>query len=159
MKLLTHAIFSATDFDDVDAPEADEDEDRETSSLNAEPPGRAIASFVDAGLRKLGWNVDYRWVTDYSHAFDCRAVKRRYDVSVQQTDQPDAPWLVTAKKRSGLFPKVFRGGADNDEHQRLLLDVHSVLNTDDRISGLGWFTEQGWRARVDEPGAPEPRTP
>jgi hypothetical protein len=103
------------------------------------PLGKPFARRLDAAVQASGWHVDYRWSTDYSHAFDARRQKDRFDVMVELLDEDTGHYKVTVSPRTGLFAKMFGKGTSLNELRRLALDVHSVLGNDPDVEGVLWF--------------------
>ena len=159
----THRVFIAPAF----LPEQDDDEvgagaspEPSAETPDAAPPevapdaepkpaGEPLADLIVAGLIGRGWTVEYRWATYQGHAFDARRGEHRYDVEIDLLDAPGdmtGRWLVTAKRRTGLFKRIFQGGVDPAEHEMLRRDIDGVLAADARISGEPvWVDEANFR--------------
>ncbi len=114
------------------------------------PPGEALADMIARGLQRRGWTVDYRWTTYVGHALDARRGEHRYDVEVALLDadkgEDAGRWLVTAKRRTGFFKRMFRGGVDPAEQVLLRHDVDATLAADPRSAGgpALWVQEAAW---------------
>lgn len=149
-EIRTHVVFTAPEYVGMvfDAPEPAEDAapGYDDAPLGPTPEGLALTHVIAERLAADGWDVPHHWTTDYSHAFEARRSKRRYDLMVQYTEAVDE-WLVTVLPRKGLMGRVL-GGVDPNEHRVLALHLHSALSNDPLVgSDLRWFTGDGWKAR------------
>lgn len=112
------------------------------------PLGEALADALVAGLTRRGWTVEYRWTTYDGHAFDARRTELRYDVEVTSLDRgPREEWTgrfsLSAKRRTGLFKRLWPGRYDADEHALLRLNLDEALAGEPRVES-------------SEPWSPEP---
>lgn len=116
------------------------------------PPGLPLAELLEQGLRARGWQIKYRWATYTGHAFDARRGEQRYDVELALLDtEADAgrgAWLIVAKRRTGLFRRLFKSETDPAEHALLRHDIDATLAADPRTAEAtrAWTTEAGWLA-------------
>lgn len=116
------------------------------------PPGLPLAELLEQGLCARGWRIPYRWATYTGHAFDARRGEQRYDVELALLDtEADAgrgAWLIVAKRRTGLFRRLFKSETDPAEHALLRHDIDAALAADPRTAeGLRpWVTEADWLA-------------
>ncbi len=122
------------------------------------PPGLEFAVVLAEGLTRRGWTVEYRWTTYDGHAFDARRKDLRYDVEVRSLDRGPREawtgrWLLTAKRRSGLFKRLWPGRYDADEHGLLRLNLDETLAGETRVVTRGtWWSEEDFEARLGAPG-------
>ncbi len=161
----THARFVATGFDAADDSDVETDEATDAAASDspddswgatAPPPGEPLATWLAHRLEAHGWRVQYRWTTPYGHAFDAAREKRRYDVELRELDHDIGRWLVTAKPRSGLFKRIFRGGSDPTEHALLCAHLHEALALDERVCDVSWHDAEAWEAGERDDGALDP---
>lgn len=115
------------------------------------PQGEVLADLIARGLQRRGWTVDYRWTSYVGHALDARRGEHRYDVEVALLDgdkgDDSGRWLVTAKRRTGFFKRMFKGGVDPAEQVLLRHDIDAALAADPRSAGGPgeWVEEAAWR--------------
>jgi len=115
------------------------------------PQGEALADMIARGLQRRGWTVEYRWTSYVGQALDARRGEHRYDVEVALLDadkgDDSGRWLVTAKRRTGFFKRMFKGGVDPAEQILLRHDVDAVLASDPRSAGgpSEWVEESAWK--------------
>lgn len=145
----------ANDASGAAAPEAAPNAESDDAPPNVapagepKPAGEGLADLLVAGLAARGWTIEYRWATYQGHAFDARRGEHRYDVEVDLLDKPGdttGRWLLTAKRRTGLFKRIFQGGVDPAEQEMLRRDLDTVLAADGRITGEPiWVDEANFR--------------
>ena len=151
MSELNHKVLVAPGF----LPTEEEWEQREK---DAGPIGEVLADVLAAGLEARGWRVEYRWTTFEGHAFDARRKEQRYDVEVTSLDTSatlseggprareawQGRWLLTARRRTGLFSRWMSKRYDADEHALLRLHLDEVLGAEARVAAAG-----EWRSEAD----------
>ncbi len=158
---LTHRALNAPGFVPHEEEPSPEDEPAEpvgdelpeperAAPGETNPPGELLADVLQHGLQRVGWMVEYRWTTFAGHALDAKKGEHRYDVEVALLDADKGDdagrWLITAKRRTGLFKGLFKGGLDPAEHAALRHDIDAVLAADPRSanSSEAWVTEASW---------------
>lgn len=156
---LTHRALYAPGFApkseeaEADAPEPEDEalpEPERAAPGETNPPGELLADVLQRGLQRRGWAVEYRWTTFAGHALDAKKGEHRYDIEVALLDADKGDdagrWLVTAKRRTGLFKGLFKTGLDPAEHAVLRHDIDAVLAADTRSAGSpdAWVSESSW---------------
>ena len=113
---------------DAEGPEGSDggNEPAETRGM-PEPPGKALAEAIAAGLKARGWHCDWFWATYRGQALDARRVKRRYDIEVWLCEAEEGRWELVAEPRRGLFRKLFQQKPDPNEEALLRLHLSEVV--------------------------------
>lgn len=156
MSELTHKVLVAPGF----LPTEEEWEKRDK---DAGPLGEELANLLAAALEARGWHVEYRWTTYEGHAFDARRKEQRYDVELTSLDtsttlSKEGPrprelwqgrWVLTAKRRSGLFFRFWSKRYDADEHALLRLHLDEALAGEAKVAAAGeWWAEADFSTSV-----------
>lgn len=121
-----------------------------------EPAGKSFADLLVQGLLARGWEVEHRWITYTSHAFEARRAPSRYDVELELLAEPIGAasprglWRLVAKPRTKFFQRLFSTAIDLNEHALLRLHLEETLAHDPRTA-LGATPTQGhWRTERDD---------
>ncbi|MGM0575854.1 MAG: hypothetical protein ACQEXJ_09015 [Myxococcota bacterium] len=145
--------FTAPAFDD---PEVDVGHEPPPGHTGRIPAGIAFAAHLVDTLRRAGWDVQNRWATDYSHAFDVRIGRDRFDVMVLPPEGQHRRWVITLERRRGLVERFVGRREDTPSLRNLCRGVHDALAATPEVGDVRWFDDESWEGVDAEGGEPEP---
>jgi hypothetical protein len=102
-------------------------------------PGKDVAALLANGLRERGFGVESVEAIDYGYFLNCQRDRRTFTISVTVDDPWHMRrWNVACPSTTRLWARII-GRSDHAAHRDVLLAIHDVLTTSNRISGLRWF--------------------
>ena len=109
-----------------------------------DPPGFELAEWVASRLRERGFEAGVPSnEDDYAYAFECRAAKERYWVTVGFMDDGPREWLICFDPRFGLLQRLL-GHAGGAAQRDLGSALNEALKSTERVTDVRWYTNDEW---------------
>ena len=124
---------------------------RDSSTLGSDSPpyGRDIVDWLIEGLRQRGVACDQDGGLEYAFDFHAAVGKHSFYVMLGLVNDGVRQWLISTNSNVGFIGRLLRL-TDAHEHLELVNHIDSLLQNDDGISSIRWYTLDEWNIAPDD---------